>query len=375
MRRQTWQIWHASPAESAAESCFTVLLLLPGMRATKNVGNMKLKVGLIGLGDQWETRHRPALKALSDRFEVRAICSEVAERGQRAAREFGAIAIDGFRALILRDDIEAILALAPDWVGPLPILAACDAGKAVYSSAALDIAPEQLAEVQRRVTDSGIAFMAELPRRYAPATIRLKELMATKLGRATQLFCHERFTTESQTSHLRRGKFCPLTWRSLMEQLDWSCYLVGRDPTAILSTIHRPLVLGHPAYYQSATLMFESADETVPSANCQVSVGYYFPACWKEALSFRRPSSIQVLCERGIAFVDLPSNLVWFDEAGEHTESLDADRSVGEQLLMHFHRAVTSLVRNTSDLADAYRALRIVTAAHESATTGQRVRL
>ena len=51
----------------------------------------------------------------------------------------------------------------------------------------------------------------------------------------------------------------------------------------------------------------------------------------------RRPSPIarwpalQVSCERGIAFVDLPSTLVWFDEAGRHQESLESERPVGEQ--------------------------------------------
>lgn len=337
---------------------------------------MKLKVGLIGLGDQWESRHRPALLALSDRFDVRAICCEVAEKGQRVARDFGAVAIDGFRAMICRDDIDAILALAPDWVGPLPILAACEAGKAVYAAAALDIAPEQVTEIRRRVETSGVAFMAELPRRYAPATIRLKELMATKLGRATQLFCHERMTTEAQTSHLRRGKFCPLTWRSLMEQVDWCCYLVDRDPTSIVSTIHRPVVNGHGTFYQSASLAFETqGDDEQLSASAQLSVGYYMPTCWKEALAFRRPSSIQVLCENGVAFIDLPNSLVWFDEAGQHMEALDTDRSVGEQMLMRFHRAVTSLVRNMTDLADAYRAVKIVLGANESAESGQRVPL
>jgi predicted dehydrogenase len=336
---------------------------------------MRLKVGLIGLGDQWETRHRPALLALSDRFDVRAICCEVAQKGERVARDFGAVAVDGFRAMINRDDVEAVLTLAPDWVGPLPILAACEAGKAVYSSAALDIAPEQVGEIRKRVEKSGVAFMAELPRRFAPATIRLKELMATKLGRATQMFCHERMTTEAQTSHLRRGKFCPLTWRSLMEQVDWCCYLVGRDPTAVLSNIHRPVVNGHSTFYQSVTLCFDPVEEGDLSASSQLSVGYYIPACWNEALAFRRPSSIQILCENGVAFIDLPSSLVWFDEAGQHTESLDSDRSVGEQMLMHFHRAVTSLVRNTTDLTVAWRAMKIVIGANASAQSGRKVPL
>lgn len=97
---------------------------------------MKLRVGLIGLGHDWDNRHRPALRALSDRFQVKAICSEVALRAEIAARDFDAVAVDGFRAMIERDDIDALLVLSTDWIGPLPIFAACDTGKAIYSSAA-----------------------------------------------------------------------------------------------------------------------------------------------------------------------------------------------------------------------------------------------
>jgi hypothetical protein len=54
-------------------------------------------------------------------------------------------------------------------------------------------------------------------------------------------------------------------------------------------------------------------------------------------------------------------------------ESLESERPVGEQLLTQFHRAVTSLVRNTSDLEDAYRALSVVRCARASGAEGQRV--
>lgn len=74
-----------------------------------------------------------------------------------------------------------------------------------------------------------------------------------------------------------------------------------------------------------------------------------------------------------MAFVDLPSTLVWFDAAGRHQESLASERPVGEQMLMQFHRAVTSLVRKTGDLEDAYRALQVVLAAQGSGRTGDRV--
>src|SRR4029079_5533134 len=85
------------------------------------------------------------------------------------------------------------------------------------------------------------------------------------------------------------------------------------------------------------------------------------------------PAALQVCCERGVAFIDLPSTLVWFDAAGRHMESLDSELAVGERLLMHFYRAVTSLVRKTDDVEDAYRALSIVLAARQSFDTGKRV--
>ena len=77
--------------------------------------------------------------------------------------------------------------------------------------------------------------------------------------------------------------------------------------------------------------------------------------------------------QNGIAFIDLPSNLVWFDDAGRHLESLETEVPVGEQLLRQFHRTVTSLVRNMSDLNDVYRAAEIYTAAIESEQKGQKV--
>ena len=74
-----------------------------------------------------------------------------------------------------------------------------------------------------------------------------------------------------------------------------------------------------------------------------------------------------------MAFIDLPSSLVWFDDAGRHLESLETEVPVGEQLLRQFHRTVTSLVRNMSDLNDVYRAAEIYAAALDSERGGKRI--
>ena len=105
----------------------------------------------------------------------------------------------------------------------------------------------------------------------------------------------------------------------------------------------------------------------------QISCGHYISKTWHEAIAYRPPAALQVCCEHGVAFIDLPSTLTWFDEAGQHLESLDSERPVGEQMLMQFHRAVTSLVRKTSDLEDAYRALHVVLASQQSAVENCRI--
>lgn len=343
---------------------------------------MKLRVGLVGLGDQWSVRHAPALRALSDRFEVTAVCCEVAERSHRVAAEFGAVATDGFRALLQRDDVDALMLLSPEWYGPLPILAACDAGKAVYSSASLDFTPEQATEVRQDIRESGVPFMAELPLRYAPATIRLKELIATRLGKPHLLFCHRRLPLESQSDRLRRGKHCPLVWRNMMELVDWCRYIVGADPESVISSAHGNQEGGAQTYYQMASLDFRVNQQGAEGAEClttgalaQLSVGHYIPKRWTDALSFRRPAALQVCCERGLAFIDLPSSLVWFDDAGQHSESLDAERAMGEMMLDRFHRLVTNRICNSTDANDADSAMKIVLGANKSIETGDRISL
>ena len=327
---------------------------------------MKLRAGLIGLGTAWEKRHRNALRALSDRFEVRVICEQVAHRAQKAANEFGADTVDGYHALARRDDIDVVLMLSPQWYGALPIYAACEAGKAIYCASAMDMTADEASEVRQRVEQAGIAFMVEFPRRLAPATLRLKELIATQLGNPQLLFCHRRMPHTT-------GPNCPdsVVTRELMELVDWCHYVVGHRPVSVVAA-GRPSSAGQGGYrMMSVDFASPVGCDRVPMA--QISCGDYIPENWLEATSFRTPTGLQVVCENGVAFVDLPSTLVWFNEAGRHVEALDFERPVGEQLLSQFHRAVTNLLRSTDDLDKAHLALKTVLGAEESRRTNGRV--
>jgi len=339
---------------------------------------MRLRVGIVGLGSQWESRHLPALRSLADRFEVRGICEQVAHRAQRAATELGTVPVDGFRALAARDDIDAILFFAEQWYGATPILAACDHGKAVYSAIPLPFAADEAALLRRRVEESGIAFMAELPRRHVPATVRLKELIATRLGRPRLLFCHRRVPLSGGPATAPPRDRASEA-RDLRELVDWCCYVAGMEPTSVVAVRHAETPGGETDDYQMMSLDFTPGSAGAPQPGngplAQISCGYYMPRQWEEAVGFRPPAALQVACDTGIAFIDLPASLVWFDDFGRHQESLESERPVGEHMLLQFHRKVTSLVRAVSGLDDTLRAMRIVQAAATSQAEGRRIRV
>jgi predicted dehydrogenase len=161
--------------------------------------------------------------------------------------------------------------------------------------------------------------------------------------------------------------------RQLIEMVDWCRYIVAGEPSSVVGTVHASQHDGAEQDYLVMVVDFSEAGNVGTGPVAQIACGSYVPEAWQEATTFRRPADLQVVCEGGIAFIDLPNSLAWFDSAGPHMESLESDRPVGEQLLLHFHRLVSSLVLQTSSLEDAYRALSIVIRAHESYAEGRRV--
>ena len=326
---------------------------------------MKLRIGLIGLGDLWQTRYRPALRMLDDRFDVRAVYSTISKLAESTAAEFQADPIDGYRSLVYRCDIDAVLILKQCWLGWLPALAACQAGKAVYWAAGLDFDPHRQNAVLRAIEQSGVSFMAELPRRFAPATLRLKELIATRLGPPRLIRVH-RQSISDQTPGDPGPTACRTDDSELVELVDWCRYVVGKTPHCVTSVCEVNT-------FQSLMLQYDCTP--AQGVIAEIATDGTLPSRWKEAASFRSPAAMKIQCENGVAFIDLPSSLVWFDDAGRHVESLETESPVGERMLRQFHRSVTSLVRDLGGLVDAYEAAAVVQAARQSHETGQRVLL
>ena len=157
-------------------------------REEANLGESKhvrLRVGVIGLGRLWETRHKPSLARLQDRFRITAVYDQVYRRAEIEADQLDCAACEGLAALVERPDVDVIYLLSPQWFGLHPAHLACAAGKAVYCGLPLAGDQAELESLIQRVDETGIAFMPEFARRCYPATLRLKELLGDLAGTAT----------------------------------------------------------------------------------------------------------------------------------------------------------------------------------------------
>ena len=287
---------------------------------------MRLRIGLIGLGELWQTRYRPALRMLDDRFDVRAVYCTISKLAESTAAEFQADPLDGYRNMVCRCDIDAVMVLKQCWLGWLPALAACQAGKAVYWAAGLDFDAKSKPDVRGQIERSGVSFMAELPCRFAPATIRLKELIATHLGAPKLIRVHRQNIASDRPAGNKAGPG-NADDSELVELVDWCRYVVGQTPLSVQSFCQSQT-------FQSLVLQYGA--ETSSATVAEIATDPDLPPRWKEAAHFRSPASMKVQCENGVAFIDLPTSLVWFDDAGRHVESLETESPIGERMLRRF---------------------------------------
>ncbi len=89
-------------------------------RAWSGRRHVRLRVGVIGLGRLWETRHKPSLARLADRFRVTAVYDQVFRRAEIEAAQIGCTACEGLSALIERPDVDVIYLLVASVVRAAP---------------------------------------------------------------------------------------------------------------------------------------------------------------------------------------------------------------------------------------------------------------
>ena len=326
---------------------------------------MRIRLGVIGLGESWERRHKPALLRLSDKFEIRALYDEVAHRTRAQASELECDAVDGFTCLIERDDVDAVCILAGSWYGVEPIRAACRVRKPIFLARPFGPDTPYADEAIEAIRSSGVKLMAEFPWRFYPATIRMMELLASGLGSPQLAFCsHQVMVPERASSSIARQE---LESNDIaLHMADWLRFVFSCDPTVTRSLGTFRVGSGPSRGFE--TLVAEFGESGVG----QATVRRFVQPRWTEAANFHKPPSFQVVAEHGVAFLEMPGEVTWFDQSGRHDESLELDRPLGEMLADRFYRIIVHGLNPSPGLSDAQwaRAMILQARQHASQQTG-----
>lgn len=335
---------------------------------------VRLRVGVIGLGRLWEARHKPALARLAEQFQVTAVYDQVARRAAVEASHLGCAAVEGLTVLIQRPDVDVVYLLSPQWFGVYPIRLACERRKPIYCAVPLVDAAEDLEAVADAVRSSGTPFMPELARRFYPATLRLRELLATTLGKPRlvlgygRLFGYDRYGQPGPTTQLAP---VPLVVDPGSYLLDWCRFIFQAEPVCVQGMGGN--VLPGSAEGPSET-DFESFSICFAQGEmAEIAFGRYHRKPWGDASRFLPQPGFQVFAERGAAWLEMPDRIQWTDSEGVHDERLPLEPTVGEILNDQFHRMVRGDQSLAPSLNDALAVARLVQDLRCSQREGRRI--
>lgn len=316
---------------------------------------------MIGLGRLWETRHKPALIRLGHRFEVTAVYDQVARRAAIEASQLGCAACDGLSALIGRDDVDAVHILSPQWFGGHAIRLACAAGKPIYCALPPAGDSDESEALAPLIEASGVAFVPEMARRFYPATIRLRELLATKLGRPRLILGQSR--SKGFDRYGRPGPSTQLSPVPLLVDpgaylLDWCRHVFEAEPIAARRFTARVNARDDGSEddpdFEAFHLEFESG------GGAQISFARHRQPPWGDPSRFLPAPGFQVFAESGAAWVEMPNRVVWADSEGVHDEKPPNEPDVGEALNDHFQRRIRGERSLAPGLNDWLAAARLV---------------
>jgi predicted dehydrogenase len=311
----------------------------PPSRPTRRLG-----IGVLGLGRRWQSRYLPALRAMRDRFTVRAVADPVAVCTDEEARKLDCDAMAGPTELFENPSVEAVLLLDEAWYGLWPIEAACRVGKPVFCAAVGALATESK-ELCRKVQDRQLPVLMALPPRLAAATRRALQLVQTELG-PVRVIVGEGITAGEKPSA------SPLLGRSSLGLVDACLSLLGSPPISVQSIT--------AASGDVASMLIDLADGS--AAQIVRTRG----ASGASSMRLTLPAT------HGSAVIELPRRVRWQTPAGQHLEHLPRGGSPTRLLLEHFHQAITEDSPMRPNLDDAWTAMQCLRAAAESISSNDR---
>lgn len=330
-----------------------------------------LNVGLIGLGPEWEHRYKPALAKLRQRLRVRSVFAPVAAHAEQAAAELECEVSSGLLALIEREDVRALLILDTAWYAGVPAEFACQVGKPAFLAGRFDLRLPIADRLLRKAAETGVTLMPDFAHRYTPATSRLRELVASRLGRPQSIVveCSSPPVPSDGDARIAAKDALAVT-------LDWCTNLVGTAPVAVETVTESggggtteksaPAAEERPGHVQCSPVEIR-VEFRRPAAGGEQAVAWIrlaehvpLPAPLADASGTSMGLRARVQCVNGTAWLEGPRQVTWESGSERSAESLTSDRPDVVVMLDHFSRRVVGGLIPVPTLDDLCRAFELI---------------
>lgn len=280
--------------------------------------NSRITLGVIGLTSEWFEDLEPRIRS-NARLVVAAMFEEPAARKRLLSRQERLKVTGAVQGMLRTPGLRAVICCRLGWRGEHMVRQVLERGLPLYLAAgAVAELDGQVEKLLPQVEEAGGIVCPDLSWRYTPATLRLRELVATRLG-------------PCRTIDIEVPEMSP-KW--LRAACDWSLLVSGARGE---SNGHRAggavyLELGKTDI-RISTVERLVADETAPPPR----------PLWR------------IECERGRAVLTGETEITWQTEEDCHTEHLRDDRSRLDVNLDLFFRRVAGGLIPTPSLADVDR--------------------
>ncbi|WP_010586855.1 Gfo/Idh/MocA family oxidoreductase [Schlesneria paludicola] len=300
----------------------------------------RVGLGLIGLGPIWEQHYREPLSRLRNRLTIRMVYDPVEGRSKSIASDYGAEVAHSLTQVLRRPTLQGLIILDPGWCTTGFLNLVIRGNKPAFlSSQVLSHAANAVAALGNSVnhgdaaglrTNAAEQLIPELCQRFTPASCRLRELIATRLGPVVKI------AIEADLSH-------PATETASL--VDWCLDLMGQAPT----------ISPAPSGESTAGIDFTFAARTSSNGRAmptpRTATLRHLPA--DNAL-------IRVQCERGTATLPNRAQIRWETAAESADESLTDERTETEILIDQFCRRALGGLNPIGRLSEFVQALEIV---------------
>ncbi len=310
----------------------------------------RVGLGLIGLGPSWEERYLDALIRLQNRLTIRLVYDPVEARAKSVASEFNADVAGSLRQMLSRPKLQGLLVLDPGWLGAGALSLIAGSGKPVFLAdpilrqvpaleALIQPCPASKTQAQQTINADDL-WMPELGLRFTPATCRLRELIATRLGRIKRILIECDLSAEkTETAHL----------------VDWCHHLMGQSSTLVSATSNGQSPANHgieldfsslaPANPRNAKLQHQPEGQGAPRFSIE--------------------------CENGHATLADRTRITWKTSTESADESLDDERSETDILIDQFCRRALGGLNPVGRLSDFFRAIKVLESLSEFGISNQ----